>query len=262
LVLIEEAGLAHVADPGAGSGAVEALTDALAEAAWEHFRAIETEGGLLAAVRSGSVQRAIAATASARSEQVRRLARPITGTSEFPNLAEPPIVAASVSPTAGPGPVAREESVTKLAMARLAEPFETLRERAEKMDRPAVFLASVGRKAEFAEIATAAANFFGVAGIKTIEEAVGDGSRLAETFRQAGTPLACLCAGAKGTDAAVAAAQTLKAAGAGHIYFIGTGGDTRDRLKAAGVDRFIGDGIDAAELLGEALDTLRGGRRG
>ena len=60
-IALDEAALFRVGDPGAGSGAIEALTAELAEAAWDEFRAIEAEGGLLAAVRSGALQARIAA---------------------------------------------------------------------------------------------------------------------------------------------------------------------------------------------------------
>lgn len=49
LILAEESQLGRVADPGAGSGAIEALSDALAEAAWNGFRAIEAKGNLAGA---------------------------------------------------------------------------------------------------------------------------------------------------------------------------------------------------------------------
>jgi methylmalonyl-CoA mutase len=54
IILLEESGMARVEDPAGGSGTVEAVTEALAQKAWEGFRAIEAEGGLLAALRSGS----------------------------------------------------------------------------------------------------------------------------------------------------------------------------------------------------------------
>ncbi|WP_091740089.1 methylmalonyl-CoA mutase family protein [Phenylobacterium immobile] len=48
-ILMEEAQMGRVRDPGAGSGYVEALTDQLARAAWTHFQAIESRGGAAAA---------------------------------------------------------------------------------------------------------------------------------------------------------------------------------------------------------------------
>ena len=61
LVLLEEAHLCKVADPAAGSGAFDALTAALCTEAWGVFQAVEREGGLPAALASGSWQARIAA---------------------------------------------------------------------------------------------------------------------------------------------------------------------------------------------------------
>jgi methylmalonyl-CoA mutase len=59
-LLIEEAHLRNVADAASGSGALEALTDALAERSWTEFQAIEREGGILASLRAGAFQARIA----------------------------------------------------------------------------------------------------------------------------------------------------------------------------------------------------------
>jgi thiamine monophosphate synthase len=61
--------MARVGDPGAGAGTIEAVTQALAEKAWEIFRAIEAGGGLLAALRAGAFQRDIAAMRDRRAER-------------------------------------------------------------------------------------------------------------------------------------------------------------------------------------------------
>ena len=50
LVLLEESNLARVADPAAGSGAVEALTSELCAAAWSIFQEIEKVGGVCGGV--------------------------------------------------------------------------------------------------------------------------------------------------------------------------------------------------------------------
>jgi methylmalonyl-CoA mutase len=60
LLLIDEAHAGDVSDPGAGSGAIEALTGEIAAGAWEAFRAIEREGGLLASIRRGTIQKRVA----------------------------------------------------------------------------------------------------------------------------------------------------------------------------------------------------------
>jgi len=52
-ILIEEANIHRVADPAAGSGAIEALTDALCETAWWFMQRIETAGGVAEALLAG-----------------------------------------------------------------------------------------------------------------------------------------------------------------------------------------------------------------
>jgi methylmalonyl-CoA mutase len=48
LILQEESNLAKVADPAAGSGGIEDLTDQLCRAAWSLFQEIEKSGGIAA----------------------------------------------------------------------------------------------------------------------------------------------------------------------------------------------------------------------
>jgi methylmalonyl-CoA mutase len=57
---MEESDLHRVADPTAGSGALEALTDQLAEHAWSEFQTIEREGGLVESLRMGLFQARVA----------------------------------------------------------------------------------------------------------------------------------------------------------------------------------------------------------
>ena len=90
-ILIEESNLHRVADPAAGSGAVEALTDELVHEAWKLFQAVEAEGGIEQGVRYGSVHAAISKSRAARSRLIAARKAPLTGTSSFPNLAEKPV---------------------------------------------------------------------------------------------------------------------------------------------------------------------------
>lgn len=87
-LLIEESHVAAVADPAAGAYAVEMLTHEFAEAAWAQFRSIEQAGGVLAALGDGSLRAGWADTAKRRRAQIATRRRPLTGLSEFPNLAE------------------------------------------------------------------------------------------------------------------------------------------------------------------------------
>jgi len=87
LLLLEESHLGRVLDAGGGSFYLEQLTDSLARAAWSELQRIETDGGLLAGL--GSLRERIAATAERRAADIAHRRRPLTGVSEFPNLADP-----------------------------------------------------------------------------------------------------------------------------------------------------------------------------
>jgi methylmalonyl-CoA mutase len=85
LVLMEEANIGRAADPAAGSGYLESLTDQIARAAWTRLQAIEAAGGLAAALASGLIARDIEATASARGEPK------ILGVTMFPPTDDAPV---------------------------------------------------------------------------------------------------------------------------------------------------------------------------
>ena len=70
LVLLDEAGVARVADPTAGAGWSEDLSGKLCQAAWTLFQDIEKAGGAVAALEQGMIQARIA---SARAERERAL---------------------------------------------------------------------------------------------------------------------------------------------------------------------------------------------
>ena len=82
-ILIEEAHFGRVADPGAGSGTIAALTSALAEAAWLRFQAIERAGGLAGALASGRLQDEIAAAEAERTAEIAAGTRGIVGVTLF-----------------------------------------------------------------------------------------------------------------------------------------------------------------------------------
>lgn len=68
LVLMDEAHVGRVADPAAGSGYVEAMTDQIARAAWAKLQAIEAAGGLITALAASDIARDVEATNAARGE--------------------------------------------------------------------------------------------------------------------------------------------------------------------------------------------------
>lgn len=127
LVLMEEAHLGRVADPAAGSGYVEALTDEIARAAWAQFQAIEAKGGVIAALASGHVADQIAAVSAARDAAGPSKIVGVTAfppTQEAPVEVEPPVAITAEAPSARlPGP---DGHCPPLAPIRLAAPYEAV----------------------------------------------------------------------------------------------------------------------------------------
>jgi methylmalonyl-CoA mutase len=122
-VLRHEAQLDRVDDPTAGSGAIEALTEAIARAAWTRVQDIEGAGGIVAALRTGELQARVAATASSRGEAVAQGKAPLVGVSKFTVPADPSRVV-TLREAAITNPSAWVERVEPLAPLVLSAPFE------------------------------------------------------------------------------------------------------------------------------------------
>jgi methylmalonyl-CoA mutase len=251
LILLEESNLAKVADPAAGSGGFESLTKELGAAAWSLFQEIEQAGGAGAALRQGLIQAKVAAVRAERDKAIARRKNALTGTSEFPDIAETP---PAVLPMAPASPAGRASSIA-LPCHRLAEPFEALRDAADRAakagDRPKVFLANLGPLADFTARATYAKNFFEAGGIAAVtNDGFATQQDLAAAFKASGAALACLCSSDEiYAGEAEAAAQLLRAAGAKHIYLAGRPGAREAALAAAGIGGFIHVGCDVLATL-------------
>ncbi len=100
LILQEESGLRRVADPAGGSWYVEALTDALARAAWERIQAIEADGGAAAVVADGRWAAELAALAAQRADDLTSRRREMTGVNVFPLLGDDKVHPAPLDRTA------------------------------------------------------------------------------------------------------------------------------------------------------------------
>ncbi len=87
LILQEETGITHVADPLAGSYYVEALTAELADKAWALMEEVEAMGGMVAAVAAGLPKRRIEETAARRQAMVDRGEEVVVGVNKY-KLAE------------------------------------------------------------------------------------------------------------------------------------------------------------------------------
>jgi methylmalonyl-CoA mutase len=260
LVLIEEAGVARVADPTAGTGWSEQLTADLCAAAWTLFQEIERAGGAAAALEQGLIQRKAAAARAERERAVATRKDALVGANEFPDLGEAPVTVLNVARASVP-PMPAAIPITPLTQMRLAEPYEALRDASDRLlattgARPKVFLANLGASADFTERATFATNFFAAGGIEaSSNDGFASRDALVAAFKASGARLACLC-GADDDYAREAAdiAGSLKAAGARRVYLVVRPGAREAQWRAAGIDTFIHDGCDALAILQSSLD--------
>jgi methylmalonyl-CoA mutase len=260
LILLEEANLAKVADPAAGAGGLEALTEQLCTAAWSLFQEIEAAGGVYAALQSNLIQRKVAATRAERDSAVVRGRDPLTGTSAFPDIHELPVTVLETVPTARPA--ARSQSIEPLPSIRLAEPFEALRDASDRAlaatgARPKVFLANLGTPSDFTARTTFAKNFFEAGGIEAItNDGLANVADLVAAFKTSGAQLVCLCS-SNDVYAKEAAATAKGLAKPGtHIYLAGRPGELEETLKTAGVQSFIYAGCDMLTVLRAAHEFL------
>ncbi len=255
LVLMEESGLGRVADPAGGSWAVEKLTNDLAKRSWELFQAIEAKGGMGEALTSGYVQDEIAKQAEARAKAVATGRLPLTGTSAFPLLGSDGV-------TVEPWPIEtlsadlKGARATPLSVRRSSEPFEALRDAADRFAKrsgraPQVFLASLGALPVHSARTMWTRNFLAAGGIDAIAgDGFKDGAEAAQAFAASGAKVACICSSdlIYASDAE-ATAKALKAAGATQILLAGRPGDTEAALRAAGIGGFVYAGCDMVATL-------------
>ena len=121
-----------------------------------------------------------------REAAVARRKDALTGTSDFPDLAEalaPVLDVPAVTLPAYPAVI----KFDALPCLRLAQPFEALRDASDRMlattgARPKIFLANLGAIADFTARATFAKNFFEAGGIEAVTND-GFASRDNDDFR-------------------------------------------------------------------------------
>lgn len=260
-ILMEESNLWRVADPAAGAGAYEAVTQELCEAAWSEFQEIEREGGIVESFRSGGLQKRIAGVREAREKQIATRKIALTGTSEFPKLAEAEETVLDVEPTLASRP--SDLVAEPLSSVRLSEPFEVLRDRADTAAtklgaRPAVFLANLGPLADHGARATWTTNLLAAGGIDVIgSDGFTSSADVCNAFGESGASVACIC----GSDEAYgelgeAVASLLKTAGAKSVLLAGKPGEGETAFRAAGIDVFWHVGIDVVAALNGLHETL------
>ncbi|MEM7192188.1 MAG: methylmalonyl-CoA mutase family protein [Pseudomonadota bacterium] len=258
-VLLEESNLYRVADPAAGSGALEALTSDLCASAWKLFQGIEAAGGVVKSLEDGLIQSAVSGTRAARESAIARRKEQLIGTSDFPDLGEDALDVMDVSPSK----TNVTKTITPLPSMRLGEPYEALRDVSDAVltangTRPKIFLACLGRPADFNMRAAFAKSLFEAGGIEAIAATQEQSfDEMLDAYRASGASLVCLCSSNKVYAAEGAkAAQALQDAGAQHIYLAGKPGDLEIEFREAGIESFVAAGGDALETLSGAYAHL------
>jgi methylmalonyl-CoA mutase len=262
LILLEESNLAKVADPAAGSGALEDLTQKLCAAAWSLLQEIEGAGGAWAALEAGLIQKQVAAVRAEREKAVARRKDALTGTSDYPNLAETLPAVLDVPRVTPPKQASAAVTAEALPRIRLAEPFEALRDASDRFlaktgKRPFVFLANLGTPSDFTARATFAKNFYEAGGIAAVgNDGFKDLAALVAAFKKSGAGLTCLTSADKVYEREAAqAAKALTAAGA-TVQLAGRPRENEAAWRQAGVKTFIFAGCDALSTLREAHGIL------
>ena len=151
-LLIDESHVARVDDPAAGAYAVERLTDDLARAGWAELDRIEAAGGVAAALADGSLRGRVADVVAERDRQVATRRMPLTGLTEFPDLAQAPLERTPYPEGA-------------LPVRPYGHAFEALRDAAPEQQ---VYLATMGTIAAHTARATFASNLLAAGGIGVV----------------------------------------------------------------------------------------------
>jgi methylmalonyl-CoA mutase len=241
-LLIQEAHLARVVDPAGGGWLVESLTDALARAGWAFFQELEAAGGAVVALDSGLVAARVEAVRAGREKAVATRRTPITGVSEFPDLAEVPVERA-------PRPAQNGSPHGGLPVYRPAAPFEAYRDRSDAVlaatgTRPTAFLATLGPLATYSTRASFTRNLLAAGGIDAVEAGPTETAEaVATAWAQSKAAVAVLCSSdALYAERGEATAAALRAAGARRILVAGT-------VDVPGIDGQLYAGCDALAVI-------------
>jgi methylmalonyl-CoA mutase len=247
-LLVCESHLARVLDPAGGSWYVEKLTNDIARRAWEVFTEVERAGGMSDALRAGSIANTLRDSWTTRERRLATRGEPITGVSEFPNVAEK-------LPSRTAPPAASASGL--LPRVRRAAAFEKLRDRSDAHERasgtrPSVFLANLGKPSSYSARSGFAANLFQTGGLVT-PTGDGDASTIAEAFQESKASIACLCGADKTyAEQAEPVVAALREAGASRVLLAGKPGT----LDEGAVDGYVFAGCDAIKVVTGVLDEL------
>lgn len=198
-ILKEEAHLQKIIDPAGGSWYVEALTTELAEKAWEYFKMIEGNGGILEVLKSSWLQNDIKAVNEKRKHDIYTRKQSIVGTNVYANLDE---AAVPVKEQQHDKSFLNNSSSIKIEVitnTRLSEPFEELRVRCETLEdrtafKPQVGMICLGKLKQYKARLDFMRGFISAGGLKAVESGPVTSYEAAKQFvSNLNTKYFCLC---------------------------------------------------------------------
>lgn len=254
LLLKEESHLNRIVDPAAGSYYIENRTVSIAKEAWKLFLAVEEAGGMLQAVKAGSIQEAVNQSNKARHEAVSKRKEILLGTNQYPNFNE---LAGDKRPLDGctkcgcGGHEEEETALVKLQTARAASEFEALRLETENSGkRPKAFMLTIGNLAMRQARAQFSCNFLACAGYQVIDNlgfaSVEEGI---EAAMKAQADIVVLCS--SDDEYAEYAIPAFKALNGRAMFIVAGAPACMEELKAAGIENFIHVRCNVLETLRE-----------
>ncbi len=263
LLLLEESHLARAGDPAGGSFYLESLTEELASVSWRVLQDVAAPGGIEDAIDDGTPAAAMERSWRSRLGALRTRSEPLTGVSEFPLLHD-----AVAGPDDGDVAAPAEPG---LPIRRLAQPFEDLRDAADRHrlatgERPAVWVAALGPAAAHSERTAWVQSLLAVGGIEARGgEGVDSPIAAAADFAASGLAAAVIT----GSDdwyrrRGPATAGALSKAGAVLVAAVSdpaTPADLLSDLQAAGVSELWHQGIDVVAALQRIHGTADIGER-
>jgi methylmalonyl-CoA mutase len=227
VLLKQEAMLARVADPGAGSYYLEVLTDFIALEGWKLMQQIETAGGYRQARKDGLIQRTLERSLADKESAVASRRRVFTGTNNYATPSEKALDRIELSRVSTP--------------RRATLPFEQLRLRTERHAAtagrtPRVLLAEFGDVKMRSARSSFAASLFACAGFNIVTQQF-DG---ADEMAACDADLIVLCS-SDGDYTALATnlLPRLQARGRATAVLVAGNPDGADQLQAIGVADFV-----------------------
>lgn len=249
LLLKEECHFDKVTDPSAGSYYIENLTSSIAAEAWKLFLDID-ENGFYAALKAGSVQSAIEASAGNRSKALATRREVLLGTNQYPNFTETAKdKLTDNSCGCGCGGNHSDATLKALPQTRLAVAFEDLRLATEKSGKtPVVFMLTIGNLAMRLARSQFSCNFFGCAGYKVVDnlgfQTVEEGVKAA---REQKADIVVICS--SDDEYETLAPETYELLKGKELFVVAGAPACADDLKAKGIEHFINVKSNVLETL-------------